>query len=66
MGMTTSKSLGIAAGAEPGDGFFGVAEAAQGPSGAAFTNAIRDATGLRLYELPFTAQRIREAMGLQR
>jgi CO/xanthine dehydrogenase Mo-binding subunit len=50
----------------PGDGFFGVAEAAQGPSGAALANAIRDAAGLRLYELPFTAQRIREAMGLQR
>jgi nicotinate dehydrogenase subunit B len=45
----------------PGDGFFGVAEAAQGPSGAALANAIRNATGLRLYELPFTAQRIREA-----
>jgi CO/xanthine dehydrogenase Mo-binding subunit len=50
----------------PGDGFVGVAEAAQGPSGAALANAIRDAAGLRLYELPFTAQRIREAMGLQR
>jgi CO/xanthine dehydrogenase Mo-binding subunit len=29
----------------PGDSFFGVAEAAQGPSGAALANAIRDATG---------------------
>ncbi|WJR79813.1 molybdopterin cofactor-binding domain-containing protein [Bradyrhizobium sp. NP1] len=47
----------------PNDGFYGVAEAAQGPSGAALANAIRDATGLRLHELPFTASRIRAATG---
>jgi CO/xanthine dehydrogenase Mo-binding subunit len=38
----------------PGDVFFGVAEAAQGPTGAALANAIRDATGQRLRDLPFT------------
>jgi nicotinate dehydrogenase subunit B len=48
----------------PGDSFFGVAEAAQGPSGAALANAIRDATGLRLRELPFTASKIKSAIGL--
>jgi nicotinate dehydrogenase subunit B len=48
----------------PGDGFFGVAEAAQGPSGAALANAIRDATGQRLHELPFTAARIKQAIGI--
>ena len=47
----------------PGDGFFGVAEAAQGPSGAALADA-RDATGLRLRELPFTASKIKSAIGL--
>ena len=47
-----------------GDSFFGVAEAAQGPSGAALANAIRDATGLPLRELPFTASKIKSAIGL--
>lgn len=45
----------------PGAPFLGVAEAAQGPTGAALANAIRDATGRRLYQLPFTAERIRAA-----
>jgi nicotinate dehydrogenase subunit B len=48
----------------PGDSFFRVAEAAQGSSGAALANAIRDATGLRLRELPFTASKIKSALGL--
>jgi hypothetical protein len=48
----------------PGDVFFGVAEAAQGPSGVALANAIRDATGQRLRDLPFTAARIKEAIGV--
>jgi CO/xanthine dehydrogenase Mo-binding subunit len=51
-------------GFRPGDVFFGVAEAAQGPSGAALANAIRDATGQRLRDLPFTAARIKEAIGV--
>jgi nicotinate dehydrogenase subunit B len=48
----------------PGDVFFGVAEAVHGPAGAALANAIRDAGGRRLYELPFTASKINEASGL--
>jgi hypothetical protein len=35
------------------------------PSGAALANAIRDAAGLRLYELPFTASKINKALGLR-
>ena len=42
----------------------GVAEAAQGPSAAAIANAIRDAAGVRMGELPFTATRIKSAIGL--
>lgn len=45
----------------PGDVFYGVAEAAQGPTGAALANAIRDATGVRLHQLPLTPARIRKA-----
>jgi nicotinate dehydrogenase subunit B len=48
----------------PGDAFFGVAEAVHGPAGAALANAIRDAAGRRLYELPFTASKINEVIGL--
>ncbi len=48
----------------PGAPFLGVAEAAQGPAGAALANAIRDATGLRMHDLPFTADRIKAAMGV--
>jgi nicotinate dehydrogenase subunit B len=48
----------------PGDSFFGVAEATQGPSGAALANSIRDATGLRLREVPFTASKSKSAIGL--
>ena len=48
---------------QPGAPFLGVAEAAQGPTGAALANAIRDATGHRLHDLPFTAERIKTAIG---
>lgn len=47
----------------PGAPFLGVAEAAQGPTGAALANAIRDASGRRLRQLPFTPARIRAAFG---
>ncbi|WP_051329280.1 xanthine dehydrogenase family protein molybdopterin-binding subunit [Geminicoccus roseus] len=46
----------------PGLPFLGVAEAAQGPAGAALANAIRDATGQRLHDLPLDPQRIRTAI----
>ncbi|RVI28061.1 xanthine dehydrogenase family protein molybdopterin-binding subunit, partial [Sinorhizobium meliloti] len=47
----------------PGEPFLGTGEAAQGPAAAAVANAIRDATGKRLYDLPFTRDRIRSAVG---
>lgn len=49
----------------PGDTFYGVAEAAQGPAGAAIANAIGDAIGVRMYELPFTAARIKRAIAVR-
>lgn len=48
---------------QPGAPFLGVAEAAQGPMGAALANAIRDATGRRLRDLPLTPARIKAAIG---
>jgi len=41
----------------------GVGEAAQGPTGAAIANAVFDALGIRVRELPLTGERIRAAMG---
>ena len=41
----------------------GVGECVQGPTAAAIANAIFDATGVRLRELPLTAARLRAALG---
>jgi nicotinate dehydrogenase subunit B len=46
----------------PGEPFLGTGEAAQGPTVAAIGNAIRNATGLRLTDLPFTPARLRAAL----
>jgi nicotinate dehydrogenase subunit B len=45
----------------PGQPFLGTGEAAQGPVVAALANAIADATGARIRDLPFTPDRIRAA-----
>jgi nicotinate dehydrogenase subunit B len=47
----------------PNEPFLGTGEAAQGPTPAAIRNAIRDATGVKLYDLPFSRERMRKAMG---
>ena len=47
----------------PGRPFLGTGEAAQGPTAAALANAFTDATGTRLRELPFTPERVRQALG---
>jgi len=39
----------------------GAGEAAQGPTGAAIANAVRDAIGIRIRDLPITAERIAAA-----
>jgi CO/xanthine dehydrogenase Mo-binding subunit len=43
----------------PGAPFLGTGEAAQGPTPAAIGNAIRNATGVRLTDLPFTPDHLR-------
>jgi CO/xanthine dehydrogenase Mo-binding subunit len=48
----------------PGEKFLGTGEAAQGPAAGALANAIRNATSKRLYSLPFTRERVREAIGV--
>ena len=46
----------------PDERFLGVGEGAQGPAGAAIANAIAHATGRRLRALPFTAERVKQAL----
>jgi nicotinate dehydrogenase subunit B len=48
----------------PGQPFLGTGEAAQGPTAAAIANAVADATGVRIRELPLTAGRVKAAIGL--
>jgi CO/xanthine dehydrogenase Mo-binding subunit len=45
----------------PGEPWLGAGEASQGPTAAAIANAIFDATGLRVRDLPLTAERLRDA-----
>jgi nicotinate dehydrogenase subunit B len=47
----------------PGQPFLGTGEAAQGPAAAALANAIADATGVRMRDIPFTRERVRQATG---
>jgi nicotinate dehydrogenase subunit B len=46
----------------PGQPFLGAGEAAQGPAAAALANALADATGLRLRDLPLSPTRVRAAL----
>jgi len=47
----------------PGTPYLGVAEAAQGPTGGAIANAFRHATGKRIYDLPYTRERVKATLG---
>ena len=46
----------------PGEPFLGTGEAAAGPTPAAIGNAIRNATGVRMRDLPLTPDRVRRAI----
>lgn len=46
----------------PGQPFLGSGEACCGQAGAALANAVFDATGVRLRDVPFTPDRVKEAM----
>jgi CO/xanthine dehydrogenase Mo-binding subunit len=47
----------------PGQPFLGAGEAAQGPAAAALGNAVANALGKRLRDIPFTPERVRAALG---
>jgi nicotinate dehydrogenase subunit B len=46
----------------PGQPFLGAGEAAQGPTAAAIGNAVAQATGGRLRDLPLTRDKVKAAM----
>ncbi len=46
----------------PGTPFLGSGEASQGPTGAMIANAVMDATGVRIRQLPLTRERVRKAL----
>jgi nicotinate dehydrogenase subunit B len=46
----------------PGEPFLGTGEATQGPMSAAIANALADATGARVCQLPLSRDRLRAAM----
>ena len=48
----------------PGQPFLGTGEAGQGPTAAAIANAVRDATGVRLRDVPFAAPKVKAAIGV--
>ena len=48
----------------PGMPFLGAGEAGQGPTGAALANAIRNATSVRLRDMPLSQSRIKSAIGV--
>jgi nicotinate dehydrogenase subunit B len=47
---------------QPGQPFLGAGEASQGPTAAALANAIADATGARLRDLPLTPDKVKRAL----
>ena len=48
---------------QPGLPFLGAGEAAQGPAAAALANALADASGVRLREMPLTPDKVKTAVG---
>ena len=47
----------------PGEPYMGVGEGAMGPVPAAIANAVFDAAGIRLRQIPFTPERVKAALG---
>lgn len=49
---------------QPGKPFLGTGEAGQGPAAAALANALANATGVRIRDLPMRPERVKAALGL--
>ncbi|HEX4742529.1 MAG TPA: molybdopterin cofactor-binding domain-containing protein [Caulobacteraceae bacterium] len=57
------KSVEVEVIDRPTEPFLGTGEAGQGPTAAALANAVADATGKRLRDLPITAEKVKAAIG---
>ena len=58
------ESIAVHIVARPGQPFLGTGEAGQGPTAAAIANAVRDATGIRLRDVPLTTSKVKAAIGV--
>jgi CO/xanthine dehydrogenase Mo-binding subunit len=62
--LAAPESLDVHVIDRPGQAFLGTGEASAGPAAAAIANAIADATGVRIRDLPFRRQRVKAAIGV--
>ena len=58
------ESLEVVVLDRPGAPFLGTGEAGQGPTAAAIANALREATGVRMRDLPLSPARVKAAVGV--
>ena len=58
------ESITVDVVAQTGQPFLGTGEAGQGPTAAAIANAVSDATGVRLRDVPFTMAKVKAAIGV--
>ncbi len=58
------ESIEVIIADRPGMPFLGTGEAGQGPMAAAIANAVHDAAGVRLRDLPLSQTRVKDAVGV--
>ncbi len=58
------ESISVHVVPRPAQPFLGTGEAGQGPTAAAIGNAVRDAVGVRLRDMPFLAPKVKAAIGV--
>ncbi len=56
------KSMEVHVIERPGEAFLGTGEASQGPAAAALANAVADAYGVRIRDIPLNPERVRTAL----
>jgi CO/xanthine dehydrogenase Mo-binding subunit len=62
--MRVPEAIDVHVITRPGMPFLGTGEAAQGPTAAAIANAIADAAGVRVRELPLSRARVKAGIGV--
>jgi nicotinate dehydrogenase subunit B len=62
--MDVPQSINVHVMERPGLPFLGSGETAQAPTSAAFANALADATGVRLRDMPLTPAKVKAGIGI--